>query len=250
MKTTVNFRDLGGYTGFEGKKVKPGKILRGGQFFELAQEEKEAFCKAYDIRTIIDLRNEDSLLKEPNGEIPGVEQHVFELMKNMLELDKSHPMRDSNAAAAGSFLKEFYGGFVNNEHAGNCFRDILRLIAQTEEGAIYFHCFAGKDRTGILAALILTVLGVSKEDIVYDYLRSIELRKEDNERLLNIAREQGKTEDELGAFATFLTVDRVYIENFIRAADEKYGSVEGYIREGLGVEEDVFTRMRERYLEG
>lgn len=248
MKTTVNFRDLGGFTGFGGKKVRPGKILRGGQFFELTEQEKEDFCKAYDIRTIIDLRNEDSCTNEPNGDIPGVKQYVFEVMKNMLELDKSHPMRDSNAASAGNFLKEFYGGFVHNEHAGNCFRDILRLIAGTEEGAIYFHCFAGKDRTGILAALILTVLGVSEEDIVFDYLRSIELRREDNERLLKIAREQGKTEDELGAFATFLTVDRAYIENFMRSAKEKYGSVEGYIREGLGVEEDVFTRMRELYL--
>lgn len=248
MKTTVNFRDLGGFTGFEGKRVKPGKILRGGQFFELTQQEKEAFCKAYDIRIIVDLRNEDSCIKEPNGDIPGVKQYVFEVMKNMLELDKSHPMRDSNAAAAGNFLKEFYGGFVYNEHAGNCFRDILKLFAETEEGAVYFHCFAGKDRTGILAALILTVLGVSKEDIIHDYLRSIELRKEDNERLLNIAREQGKTEDELGAFATFLTVDRAYIENFMKSAEEKYGSVEGYIREGLGIGDDVFTSMRELYL--
>lgn len=248
MKTPVNFRDLGGYTGFEGKTVKPGKILRGGQFFELSQQEKEAFCEEYDICTIIDLRNGDSCIQEPNGEIPGVKQVVFEVMKNMLELDKSHPMRDSNATAAGNFLKEFYGGFIHNEHAGNCFRDILQLFADTEDGALYFHCFAGKDRTGILAVLVLTVLGVSGEDIIYDYLRSIELRKEDNERLLKIAREQGKTEDELGAFATFLTVDRAYIENFMRSADEKYGSVEGYIREGLGISEDVFTCMRELYL--
>jgi len=248
MKTTVNFRDLGGFKGYEGKTVKSGKILRGGQFFELIQQEKDAFCKEYDIRTIIDLRNEDACIGEPNGDIPGVKQYVFEMMKNMLALDDKHPMRDSNAAAAGNFLKEFYGGFVHNEHAGNCFREILQLFADTEEGALYFHCYAGKDRTGMLAALILTVLGVSREDIIYDYLRSIELRKDDNERLLKMAREQGKTEDELGAFATFLTVDQAYIDNFIRSADETYGSLEGYIRKGIGVPEEVFTRMRKLYL--
>ena len=66
--------------------------------------------------------------------------------------------------------------------------ELLQLLLNTEEGSTLLHCFAGKDRTGISAAVILTILGASKDDIAADYLKTNQLRKKENEELLGQLR--------------------------------------------------------------
>lgn len=204
ITTPVNFRDLGGLISCCGKTVARGRLYRGGQLFGMTESEKTTFCEKYEIRAIIDLRNEESFGIEPNGKIPGVTQHNFQVMLDMEELSDSNPKRNSSAKAAARYLTAVYGAFVTNQHATACFKGILNLIAAQEAGGVYFHCFAGKDRTGVLTAIILSVLGVSREDILMDYLKTKEGRAAENKRLLALARQEGKTEDELGAMEVFL----------------------------------------------
>lgn len=248
MKTTVNFRDLGGMKGYEGKTTASGRLFRGGQLFDMTDAEKQAFCKHYNIRTIIDLRNEESYSIEPNGHIPGVNQHIFEVMMDMEELSKANPMRNSNPKAAEAYLTAVYGEFVTNGHAIGCFRDILERMAKQEQGGIYFHCFAGKDRTGVVAAILLSVLGVSREDILRDYLKTREGREAENKRLLDLARQEGKTEEELGAMAVFYTVAPQYLENVFLTADKIYGSFDNYVAQGIGITAETIQNLRNRYL--
>lgn len=248
MKTTVNFRDLGGLRGFGGKTIDCGRLYRGGQLFEMSDSEKHAFCEHYDIRTIIDLRNEESFSIKPNGQIPGVDQHIFQVMMDMEELSKANPMRDSNLEAAAAYLTAVYAEFVTNCHACGCFRDILELMAGQEQGGIYFHCFAGKDRTGVVAAILLSLLGVCRRDILLDYLKTQEGRAAENKRLLDIARRKGKTEDELGAMAVFYTVEARYLESFFAAAEQHYGCFERYVTDGIGISAEQTEQLRYQYL--
>lgn len=244
----VNFRDLGGMPGAANKRVVKGRLYRGGQLFTLTTAQKQTFCAAKDIRLLIDLRNEDSCLRAPNGTIPGVAQRVFEVMANLDELSQDQQKRYTSAAAAEDFLARMYVALVKNPHANACFREILTLIASLPTGGVYFHCYAGKDRTGIVAAVLLTALGVCKEDVFSDYMRSAEGRRAENRRILGEARAAGQSDDALGAIETLLNVKPRYLNGAFEAAESAYGSFDRYIRTGIGVNDEIITTLRKKYL--
>lgn len=249
VKTTpLNFRDLGGITGHAGKKVKPNRLYRGGQLYDMPAEAKREFCRTYRIDTIVDLRNKESCDAEPNGEIPGVTQHVFEVMQDMDELSQNNPMRYKNAGNADDYMGKIYAEFIMNKTANQCFHDIVELVSEQAEGGVYFHCYAGKDRTGIMLAIILSILGVSREDILFDYLLTVESRREENERLMEEARGEGKTEEEVRAIAVYMSVRAHWLEKAFAKAEEAYGSFMDYIKKGVGIGDGTIDRMRARYL--
>lgn len=247
--TPVNFRNLGGIAGYEGKRIKPNRLYRGGQLYEMSEKEKRDFCQAYHIDTIIDLRNKKACHAEPNGEIPGVRQHIFEVMLDMDEASQRNSMWYKNPEGADDYMGEIYAQFITNRHANQCFYDIVELVSNRTEGGIYFHCYAGKDRTGIMLAIILSILGVSKEDILSDYMRTVEGRKAENERLMEKARKNGKAEEEILAMSIYLSVRAHWLEQSFRKAEERYGSFMEYIKKGIGVQAEAIDKIRSSFLE-
>jgi len=116
------------------------------------------------------------------------------------------------------------------------------------KGSVLFHCFAGKDRTGWGAVIVLKILGVSEEDIVSDYLATIEGRKGANSRLIEEQREKGLSQEQLDVFEELMSVKGSYLEAAFNAVEEEYGSFDDYLRQGLGVEDDEITLLRNLYL--
>ena len=127
--------------------------------------------------------------------------------------------------------------------------ELLLLLLNTAEGSTLIHCFAGKDRTGISAAVILTILGVSKEDIVSDYLETNRLREKENAELLGQLRAAKVPEPMLEAVHEALCVRREYLETSYEAAEQKYGSFEQYILEGVGFGQEKWVQLQDMYLE-
>ncbi|MGF7144503.1 protein-tyrosine phosphatase [Anaerotaenia torta] len=246
--TPVNFRDLGGMTGYAGKRVKPNRLYRGGQLYEMSDLEKKEFCSTYHIDTIIDLRNKTACDTEPDGEIPGVSQHIFEVMQDMKEQSQMNPMWYQHAEGTDDYMGKIYAGFITNKYANKCFHDIVELLSTRTEGGAYIHCHAGKDRTGIILAIILTILGASREDILTDYLLTIESRKEENKRLMKEARKSGKTEEEIHAMSIYLSVRPHWLETSFNKAEELYGSFMAYIEKGIGIQTETMDRIRSSFL--
>lgn len=111
-----------------------------------------------------------------------------------------------------------------------------------------FHCFAGKDRTGVAAALILKSLGVSDEQIFADYLKTITARKQENQAILDYLRDQ-LTSSQLQDVAVALTVQKSYLERYFKAIKQNYGDFDNYLIKGLDLPLDFKTKMRQIYLE-
>lgn len=245
----VNFRDIGGVAGHGGRAIQRGRLFRGGQLFELPTAAKHALRDRQGIRTILDLRSAVELGKEPDGDIPGVRHVHFDVMQNVDALNKENPMRNTNADVAERYLTAVYGHFVTNDEANACFRGIAELLAGSPDGGVYFHCYAGKDRTGIVAAVLLSILGASEAAIFADYMRTAIGRREENARLVAEARQAGRTEDEVGAMAVFLGVKEGYLRNTFMAAERLYGSFDGYVRSGIGISDQTIDGIRAAYLE-
>ncbi len=111
------------------------------------------------------------------------------------------------------------------------------------------HCFAGKDRTGIAAMLLLKLLGVDDEAVMEDYIITNERRKAANDELLDKVRESGVPEEKVAALRTFIMVREEYLVAAREVMDEEYGSFEGYVEKGLRLDAKCLEQFKENYLE-
>jgi protein-tyrosine phosphatase len=124
----------------------------------------------------------------------------------------------------------------NNTHR---FAQLFSHLLESDEPTV-FHCTAGKDRTGFAAALILRGLGVSKEDVMRDYLLT-------NGRLKTPDPSRHGLSPEV--YSVLWRVQPEFLDAAFEAVDEDYGGIEGYFREGLALREPQQERLRALYLE-
>lgn len=159
-----NFRDLGGWRAADGRQVKWGKIYRSGVMANLTMGDLE-YLKALGIQVICDLRNPQERTSEPNPFLktpgPKIVATDYDMSASMAALTRMKTREDALQGFA-----EAYVGFLDmlTPHYTDMF---ARLVAN--EGPLAFNCSAGKDRTGMASALILSVLGASRATVLQDY---------------------------------------------------------------------------------
>jgi protein-tyrosine phosphatase len=244
LASADNFRDLAGpgYTNADGQPLRAGVLWRSNELQLL--DEDAATLTALDIGAVYDLRSSYEVEAHPDIELPHATWHHVEV--GGIPPGAGAELPDAAAALAEMFA--VYRRFVTDADARKSFGTLLRGLATSSRPQV-FHCTAGKDRTGWAAALVLHVAGVSDEVIVADYLLTNE-------------RSAGTRAKYLGMIADHLGADRVSIfeptfvadVTYLRAAQEQavasYGSIGGYLRDGLGLEDDVIAALRARLLDG
>lgn len=110
------------------------------------------------------------------------------------------------------------------------------------------HCRGGKDRTGFGVAVILLALGVSEEDIIYDYELTSKYRADRNERKMNVYRQYTDDEQTLTLLSTMQQAKGIYMKKALDEMRNKYESKEKYLSEVLGINEKVKQQLREKLL--
>ncbi len=249
FKNPVNFRDLGGLLGAEGKRVKQGRLLRSGQLTDLSSAEISQLSEKLELRLIIDLRMASEAAAEPDVRIEGAEYMNLDIFSGAEELvvDMENFSRVRTVEQAERFMQTAYDTMISYEGAQSRFAEFLRLALNNSEGALLFHCFAGKDRTGVAAAMLLTLLGVSREDILRDYMLTNELRKERNAQMM-AATGAPQGDIELQLLDVALNVREEYLSSAMDMAADMCGSFEGYLRQKLGATDELIAGLRANYL--
>lgn len=215
----------------------------------MSKQEQGILLNDYHLTTIIDLRSGKERDERPNDDLPVKTVHLS-VIDELAKDNKASKRSLSSAKGVDEthqLMADLYEEFIRDEVPRSCYRKFVEVFLAQEEGAILFHCFAGKDRTGIGAAVILTLLGCSEEDIMHDYLLTNELRREANESLLAEIRHQ-LNEEQVASFLIGMGVDESYLRRAFTAATELYGSFYGYCTQGLGFGEAEVARLREKYL--
>lgn len=246
----VNFRDLGGIPAKYGR-VKKHRLLRSGELVGLEPADIEMLTGEYQLKLIFDFRDQNEIAKRPDMVLPGVQYRNIDIMKNIKENTTSleNIKVNLNPQMAAEGMREIYRMIVLNSASRNAYHEFIVNLMGIRDGAGLFHCFAGKDRTGIGAAIILTILGVGREDIYADYMLTNELRAEANEALIERDRQKGLSESQVLGLRYLYTVHESYLDEMYRAAEEAYGSFEQYIREGLGISMQDAELLRSQYLD-
>lgn len=162
MDGPQNLRDLGGFLTESGKAVVWNRLYRADGLAGLSERDMEAFRKL-NIRTIVDLRSDSERKAMPDRVPDGVSYYACPMMRE----DIAAPER----AAETSFAKSLKIGYLEmiQENAAKVADAVRTVMEGLAKGAVVFHCTAGKDRTGVLAAILLLRLGAGQEDIIADY---------------------------------------------------------------------------------
>ena len=245
-----NFRDFGGWLGADGRQVRTGLLYRSGQHVE-ASDADLAAIDALDIRTVIDLRGEGERARNLCRRVEGWDGEVLFYEG---ETSSSPPHMDitpetTTAEFARERMLAVYTRMPVNPAMQTMFARYLRALVE-RDGASLVHCFAGKDRTGIAATLVLHILGVSEADQRAEFLRTNDAPTIDvlrRQSVPGIEARLGRTLDEEGIRA-LLEVHGDYLDRFHAIVNESYGSLDAWLEAEIGVDDALREALRERYL--
>lgn len=210
-----NVRDLGGYPTASGAVTNTGKFYRAPALCGMSGGDR-ALMLSLGIRCIIDLRTAWEVKAEPDpfSQEDGVSMYNISLIDNLFSGEEANPDMS---------LAKLYRHLVDNKKES--LKEIFSIFSRhLKEGACLFHCTAGKDRTGIVAALLLLLAGVSDEDIIENYAATATLMRESFAIRMQSFKDKGQD-----VAPAFFSSSGRNIEEFTNHINTVYGGVAGYL---------------------
>lgn len=254
----TNLRELGGYRTLDGRRIREGLLFRSGRMNEL-DEDATAVYRGLGLRTIIDLRREDEVEAAPTPRFGAeVNTHI-----SVSSGDTTFAVAAANITEPGAARMvldqagSYYDGLVRDRL--HHFVPVFDLLFDADRLPTLFHCTAGKDRTGFVAAAILKFLDVDDATVMADYMLSSKVRAtwvdtRIEERRAAMARDQGVAPHEvdpepLEALRTLMSTDASMLQATFDAVADTYGTWHELRRAGLGISDARLETFKQAVLE-
>jgi protein-tyrosine phosphatase len=255
LTRVLNFRDIGGVPGADGRLVRRGCVYRSGELNALTEADLQTLAPLA-IRAIFDLRTDSERTIAPTIWNHGTAPVVIPISVGF----------DAHENPAAS-MKDFFARGVEPSHAAMAMQAtaakiaingapaigrILRAIGQGETPAL-IHCTAGKDRTGVVSAMLLLLLGVAREAVYEDYLRSNEAVPAQIARLTDANGAPSGMPPviaslPIGTIRVLFSVERTFLDAGFAAIETQFGSFDAYVADGLRLTPEDLQILRTRLL--
>lgn len=261
LEKLKNTRDLGGFKTMDSRVIKKCRLLRSGELYHASASDLKTLVNQYNLKTVVDFRTATEKAGKPDPHIKGVRY----ITNPIVEEDTLGITREKEQKKDGlKMLMEFvsaedfsieaymagvYSSIIHDAYSVSQYRRFFDILLAQEEGAVLWHCSAGKDRVGVGTALLLSALGVDRATIIADYMKVNDYVGKDNEKLVRgmLGDRADKLLEErlMGMFS----VDERYICTVFDEIDQQYGGMESYLKDMLGLDEEKIARLRSLYLE-
>lgn len=247
-----NFRDYGGYPVSGGGRLKRGLLWRSGQHHGASDEDLERIS-ALNLTSVFDLRTSRERSAKPCRRPLGFEADVHladdPARQHAPHLAAARAARERTPQSMHEAMIRNYGGISFRPELQSAMRRFFQVLARGQ-GASLVNCMAGKDRTGIAVAMLHIATGVHRDDVIEDYLLTntagdVEARiaaGADTVRAIS-----GPMEEEI--LRVLMSVDAEWLEAAFAAIAERHGSIDGYLKDALGVDEAVKEELRAALVE-
>lgn len=236
-----NFRDLGGYPTSSGKTVKWGRIYRSADISKLTDADLNTLADRH-LATVCDLRGPDEVKNNPDRLPTGAKWVHLPAGSENIRLGQMGQLLNS-PARRDSLMTSSYSNTIHFKAKYQPMFD--ELLALDGGKALLFHCTAGKDRTGIGAALVLSALGVSKELVLKDYAATNEYWT-GREQMMKTYLAQGMDSTRVRGM---MAADPAYLEKTFAAIDQQYGSMNAFLAKEMELTPEKLVALRAKYLQ-
>lgn len=252
-----NFRDIGGYKTIDGHNVKWGQVYRSGELPRLTDEDV-AILQKLDLRMVHNFLLEEEIAQRGEDRLPEGTTLVKNPIKTSAD-DLVIAVLDARKTGDFSMIPPDLNQEVHRILAldgRDEYASMIRAVIDPANRPFVFHCSLGVHRTGTATAILLSALGVPWETVREDYLLSNTFRAEENEkRIEQLTSEAAKTlgippEDvDITNIVAFYILQGEYIDGTLEAIEKEYGSMDNYLKKGLGLSQEELGVLREQLLE-
>lgn len=256
-----NTRDLGGFETMDGRHIRPGKLIRSGQLSGMTKKDERVLLEEYQLRTDVDFRTGQEKAEAPDPELPGVryvenpilsDRAIGITREKSAEADMMKMLvqkMSSSESAAEEYMTGLYRNLAMDPFSRQQYRRFFEILLSQEEGALLWHCSAGKDRVGVGTALLLSALGVPRETIIRDYMMVNEFTADVVEGDLKKLNERVNNPWLINCLRELMKVRESYIHSVFSSIDENFGGMENYLKTEMGLDDEKLKTLREMYLE-
>jgi protein-tyrosine phosphatase len=235
----LNVRDLGGHPTEDGGQTRFGAVVRADSVRQLSEEGWRALVD-YGVRTVVDLRNDTERAEDPTADLPVRVVHV-ETLEDRPDVTEEVDAASLAAPDDVTATRDVYLIFLER-YQRNFARAVIE-VGRAPAGGVVIHCAGGKDRTGLVAAMLLDLAGVPAEEIAADYALSEERLRPRHDRWLA----EAATEAERAYIRRITVTPPGTLVGVLRELDRRYGGVRDFLRGGGASDDDldaVVARLR------
>ena len=257
LENLNNTRDLGGMTALDGRHIKPGKLLRSGHLFAASQRDRARLGATVGL--VVDFRTEAETAEKPDPAIDGVDflhLPIFESLAAGVSRDAksdedAFAMVAGDPGAAKSYMTRLYVDFIENDFCLSQYARFVRLLLTEREKAVLWHCTAGKDRAGFASVIVEELLGIPRDAIMADYLITNDYLQTEIQGLISLFAQQSGGLDEASkeALIWLFGAHGDYLNALYAKIEERFGSFDGFLRDGLGLTAADREQSKTMYLE-
>lgn len=239
LEGTPNFRDLGGLTTIDGRVTRHGVLFRSSAFEELSSRDVRLLIDDIGLRTVIDLRSADDRETSQPLLDTGVRYINLPISRGGPTTSLERPM----AADGRVDMPRIYRMYI--EVSTPAIREIISELTSGATPAV-FHCAAGKDRTGVVAAILLSAVGVTHDAVIADFMQT----ERALDAIVAYLHRRPAYADVVDRFPPgTMDVDPKFMSDFLDDVDRTYGSMSTWLTEHAGVSTESVARLEELLVE-
>ena len=261
LQNLSNTRDLGAIVTKDGRHVLPHRLLRSGNLYHASIADQQVLLEEYRLKTVIDFRTQSERRNKPDAVLQGVEYYHIPITDE--ETTNDFPecgfgiLKDGvtlcqvleYAGDIEAIIEEQYGNFVKDQYSVKQCARFMDVLLNCDSGAVLWHGNLGKDRAGIAAALLLCTLGVHRDEIREDFMRSNGCLAKDLDYMMRYL-EANKLDSisNVRKVTALFQVKESYLDRLFRTIYTEYGNVERFLRRGLYLNPKTVTDLQKKYL--
>ncbi|HIZ21575.1 MAG TPA: tyrosine-protein phosphatase [Candidatus Blautia faecigallinarum] len=252
LKSLPNTRDLGALLTEDGRHILPRKLIRSGELYHVSFADRKILTEEYRLTKVIDLRTPKERERKPDTAIPGVSYSQISIIDE--ESDEICRTKDMVKTILEENLSEEkmclqYENFIRDQFCVKQFARFLDEILHQGEGAVLWHCSMGKDRAGVATALLLCILGVPRETIREDFLKSNLYLDGEMEYAIRLLETRTiVTPQIMERIRILFKVKEEYLDAVFDTIERYYGTMERFIRRALYLTPKAVEDLQNKYL--
>lgn len=253
LKSLPNTRDLGALSTEDGRLILPKRLIRSGSLYHASLSDQDVLQNEYHLKEVIDFRTKAEILEKPDIVMEGVKYTEIPILDDeTMGISQSGSLPEMIIKfdqVPDTYIHKQYRNFIRDPFCVKQYALFIDTLLHHEEGAVLWHCSAGKDRAGVGTAILLSALGVPRKTIREDFLKTNLYMEEEMQHMVRYLETMTIVDSSIMDKVRLLyKVKGEYLDTVFETIEEDYGTVERFLKKALYLTPKAVEALRNKYL--